>query len=121
MKGPFDGIFAFSQGAGFLHILLHLRETEPDLANLINIKFAISVASFYSKSNQFDDAYKSLIKTPSLLIYGNSDQVIPAEMTIETLDKFIDKTIINHDGGHYVPMNSKIKEILVLFLSRFSN
>ena len=39
-QGPFDGILAFSQGAGLLHILLHLRETDPgDLYRWIDLVF----------------------------------------------------------------------------------
>lgn len=47
-QGPFDGVFAFSQGASFLSVLCALRKGEgrPEACDAIDFDFAVFVSGW---------------------------------------------------------------------------
>ncbi|VDK23899.1 unnamed protein product [Taenia asiatica] len=119
-QGPFDGIFAFSQGAAFVTLLQFLMEQHPQEWNAPTVKFAILVATFKSRSSLHAPLYKEPIKMPTLLVYGADDKVIPAEMTEELLPFYAaPQTTFVHPGGHMIPTNAAAKEAFRTFIGQF--
>ncbi|XP_071481343.1 esterase OVCA2-like [Diadema antillarum] len=112
-QGPFDGILAFSQGAALLALICGLRE-QGDSRFIFN--FAILVAGFRSLSSGHDSCFTQKVTCPTLHVFGNTDQVIPKESSEDMLQYFVDPTIINHNGGHYVPATSAEKKVYLSFL-----
>lgn len=104
-QGPFDGILGFSQGAAFVAILCVMQQRK-----LLQIKFdfAIIISGFKSLCAPHAVFYNEKIDIPSLHIYGQSDQVIPREVTEELCELFINKRTIIHEGGHYIPSKKEI-------------
>ncbi|XP_053979215.1 esterase AGAP003155 [Hylaeus volcanicus] len=104
-SGPFDGILGFSQGATFVTILCFMQQKK-----LLQIKFdfAIIISGFKSLCANHAIYYDEKIKIPTLHIYGESDQIIPADMAKEVSEFFINKKIVTHEGGHYIPSKKEI-------------
>ncbi|RNA06298.1 ovarian cancer-associated protein 2 -like [Brachionus plicatilis] len=118
-QGPFDGILAFSQGACIGSILCQIskiNETSEHKFKNIKFKFAILVAGFKSRQSQHDSYYEKKIQVPTLHIMGESDRVIPKEMSISLLDYFFEPKIFEHSGGHFVPTNAEAKNSIIQFL-----
>lgn len=115
-QGPFDGIVAFSQGATFAAHLCYLRQ-QPE--SKIRFSFAILCAGFKSKSTEHSKYYGEKITCPVLHVYGDTDKVIPKEMSIELQSIFDDSTVLNHAGGHYIPATAPDRKVYQAFLDRF--
>lgn len=118
-QGPFDGILAFSQGACIGSILCQIAKineiSEHKFKN-IQFKFAILVAGFKSGQSQHSIFYDQKIQIPTLHIMGETDRVIPKEMSIKLLDYFVEPKTFDHSGGHFVPTNAEAKNSIVQFL-----
>ncbi|OQR75322.1 ovarian cancer-associated 2 protein-like [Tropilaelaps mercedesae] len=73
-EGPFDGMFAFSQGASFAALLLHLLQ-KPQSVFIVNpkikFKFVVLACGAESRIHQFEEP----IDIPSLHLIGITDQV----------------------------------------------
>lgn len=67
----------------------------------INPQFAIMAAGFRSGSLAHANYYEDLITIPSLHIMGESDDIIPNEMSKSLAMCFDEPTIVEHLGGHY--------------------
>ncbi|XP_011505754.1 PREDICTED: ovarian cancer-associated gene 2 protein homolog [Ceratosolen solmsi marchali] len=104
-QGPFDGLIGFSQGGSFVSILCAMQQLKiiP-----IEFQFAIIISGFISLCKPHEVFYKQKINLPTLHVYGNSDQVIPTYKAKELCDLFIDKEVVLHEGGHYVPGSKHI-------------
>ncbi|VDM18062.1 unnamed protein product, partial [Hydatigera taeniaeformis] len=118
-QGPFDGIFAFSQGAAFVTLLQFLMEQHPQEWNAPTVKFAILVATFKSRCSLHDPLYRESIKMPTLLVYGADDKIIPPEMTEELLPFYAAPQTLVHPGGHMIPTNAAAKEAFREFIGQF--
>ncbi|KAF8571021.1 hypothetical protein P879_01588 [Paragonimus westermani] len=119
-KGPFDGILAFSQGAAFA-LLLHLL-LEQNLCELggFRPRFSILIAPFRSRSSNHIHLYAGTISLPTLVVYGETDEVIPLEMTKDILPIFVPPaTVYSHEGGHFIPTNPDAKRAYEQFLLKF--
>ncbi|KAJ3659414.1 hypothetical protein Zmor_011103 [Zophobas morio] len=105
-EGPFDGIFGFSQGACFVGLLCDLQQR-----GLLRCKFdfAIMAAGFKSGSLPHMKYYSESISIPSLHIFGETDKIIPTEMSEALSDAFVEPEIVKHPGGHYVPASAPQK------------
>ncbi len=121
-QGPFDGIFAFSQGASFGSILCRLSFTNSEKYNFIRFKFAILVAGFKSGQIQHDIYYDldNKINIPSLHLIGTSDKVISSEMSLKLTDYFSNAKVHMHDGGHFIPVNAESKSFYIDFLTEMN-
>lgn len=115
-QGPFDGILAFSQGATFAAHICALRE-KPD--SKLQFKFAILCAGFKSKSTEHMKYYTDPISCPTLHVYGDTDQVIPKEMSIELQSIFTNSTVLAHPGGHHLPAKATERKLYQEFLEQF--
>lgn len=118
-QGPFDGILAFSQGACLGSILCYIskiNETSQHKFKNIQFKFAILVAGFKSGQSQHNFYYDKKIQMPSLHIMGETDRVIPKEMSTSLLDYFFEPKVYQHSGGHFVPTNAEAKNSIIQFI-----
>ncbi|XP_071812664.1 esterase OVCA2-like [Apostichopus japonicus] len=111
--GPFDGILGFSQGASMVGMVCALMEQGD---SRFKFDFAIMIAAFRSHSTQHDVCYSRTIQLPCLHVFGDTDQVIPKEMSEEHLQYFENNTQLNHSGGHFVPASSAQKGVYTEFL-----
>lgn len=100
-EGPFDGILAFSQGACFLGLLCDLQHR--GLTKHIKFDFAIMISGFKSQSLPHLKYYMDRIEIPTLHVLGETDKVIPTEMSEALSNCFEDPVIVRHPGGHYLP------------------
>lgn len=123
-QGPFDGVFSFSQGASLASILCRIAQinltNESFKFRNIKFKFAIIVAGFKSGQTQHDIYYnlEDKIKLPTMHIIGETDKVIPKDMSQLLLDYFLNPKVYNHAGGHFVPVNAEAKNAFIEFFNQ---
>lgn len=115
-KGPFDGVLGFSQGAALVSLLCSLQELKPD--GPIKFDFAILVASFKSNSQQHQYLYETKVTIPTLHVFGETDGVIPKDMSEELLQHYENYNTLQHPGGHFLPSSSPQKKIYIQFLEQ---
>ncbi|XP_076259545.1 esterase AGAP003155 [Rhynchophorus ferrugineus] len=106
-EGPFDGILGFSQGACFLGLLCDLQQR--GLTKHIKFNFAICFSGFKSQSWPHLKYYLDTLELPSMHVFGETDKVIPTEMSEALALCFKDPLIVRHGGGHYVAASSAQK------------
>ena len=74
-----------------------------------------------SSTSNNDDKDNKLIKDiPLLLVYGKTDQYVSIERTLKVASCW-DKdlvSIVEHEGGHYIPSHKDVKQKYVDFLSQ---
>ncbi|XP_041968059.1 esterase CG5412 [Aricia agestis] len=111
--GPFDGFMGFSQGACLVGILAAMQQKGylP-----YTFKFAIFASGFRSGSLVHKGFYDEDINLPSLHVYGESDSIIPKEMSESLINLFTNATVAEHLGGHYVACSGSVKEAYLDFL-----
>ncbi|XP_077297636.1 esterase GA18864 isoform X2 [Arctopsyche grandis] len=104
--GPFDGILGFSQGACLAGILAAMQQK-----GLLpyKFKFAIIASGFCSGSLVHKGFYDEEITLPTLHVFGETDKIIPKEMSETLAGVFSDAIIVDHDGGHYLACSGLIK------------
>ena len=107
-----DGIIGFSQGGCFADYIckLHANGKIP-----FDLKFAIFVASKSFDSSDF--ANKPTIKT--LHMYGESDTIIPNDLSKLLCESYDNKIVYVHKGAHIVPSTSSAKIAFKNFVSQF--
>ncbi|CAG9787441.1 unnamed protein product [Diatraea saccharalis] len=111
--GPFDGFMGFSQGACLVGLLAAMQQ-KGYLPYSFN--FAIFASGFRSGSLVHKGFYDDEIDLPSLHVYGESDSIIPKEMSESLINLFIKPIIAEHSGGHYVACSGSIKDAYLDFL-----
>lgn len=112
--GPFDGFMGFSQGACLVGLLAAMQQ-KGYLPYTFN--FAIFTSGFRSGSLVHKGFYDEEITLPSLHVYGESDSIIPKEMSESLINLFIKPVVAEHSGGHYVACSGAIKDAYQDFLS----
>jgi hypothetical protein len=125
-KGPFDGIWGFSQGATVSYILCKLLNDGQLVEKRKNIRFNFAIISATCQGPhepEFDGYYdiEKKISIPSLHLIGKSDWIIPYEKSLEMTKLFVEPTIYIHESGHYIPRTSESKEIYTNFLLKMSD
>jgi len=106
-EGPFDGVMGFSQGACFVGLLCDLQHR--GLTKHIKFDFAIMASGFKSQSLPHMKYYMDTINLPTLHIFGESDKVIPTEMSEALSNCFENPLVVRHEGGHYLPASAPQK------------
>lgn len=106
-KGPFDGVFGFSQGACLAAVMTACLEDRTLVPSLFgpelehpNFKFAIIAAGFKplpQKATEHIWVHK--ITTPTLHMIGEEDKLITPELQQALVDQCIDPVVIRHAGG----------------------
>lgn len=114
--GPFNGILGFSQGAALVAMICALKQRgDPRF----QFDFAILVAGFKSRATEHAEFYQQPITIPSLHVYGDTDRVIPGEMSQELSSYFLNPVLLTHMGGHYIPVCAAQKKVYFPFLDSF--
>ncbi|KAM9321435.1 esterase OVCA2 [Gastrophryne carolinensis] len=114
--GPFNGILGFSQGAALVAMLCALKKQgDPRFS----FDFAILVAGFKSLASEHSSYYQEPITVPTLHVYGDTDRVIPGELSQELASHFVNPVLLTHPGGHYIPVNAAQKKVYFTFLEPF--
>ncbi|XP_051891796.1 esterase OVCA2 [Pristis pectinata] len=114
--GPFDGIMGFSQGAALVSMICALRQQgDPRF----QFNFAILIAGFRSRCKLHNHFYREPITLPSLHVFGETDRVIPGELSQELSTSFLNPTLLTHPGGHFVPTSAPQKQVYFEFLEKF--
>lgn len=67
----------------------------------INPQFAVLAAGFRSGSLAHANYYEDLVSIPSLHIMGETDEIIPIQMSQSLAMCFDEPTVVEHIGGHY--------------------
>lgn len=116
-EGPFDGMLSFSQGASLVSLLAAGRLKDP--SSKVKFRFAILVSGFKSALKAHQNTYTTAIACPSLHIFGDSDSVIPAHLSVDLAEAFENAQIFRHSGGHYVLASAELKTTLIDFLKPF--
>lgn len=81
----------------------------------INPDFAILSSGFRSGSLVHKNYYENPITIPSLHIYGESDEIIPGEMSELLASTFVEPEFLKHPGGHYFPATSQQKQDYIIY------
>lgn len=84
----------------------------------IKPEFAILSSGFRSGSLAHKNFYENPITIPSLHIFGESDEIIPGEMSELLSSTFVEPEFLKHPGGHYFPATSQQKQE---FINYFQN
>ncbi|XP_062816118.1 esterase OVCA2 isoform X2 [Anolis carolinensis] len=117
-RGPFSGMMGFSQGAALVGILCALcQQGDPRFP----FRFALLVSGFQSKAKPHHVYYDAPIAVPSIHIFGENDQVIPAAMSRELAARFEGPRTLLHPGGHFVPAAGPQRKEYVAFLDQFGH
>lgn len=82
---------------------------------MIEPRFAIIAAGFKSRSLAHKNYYYCPITIPSLHIYGETDEIITKEMSLELAEHFDEPSFITHPGGHYFPATTQQKQLYIDF------
>ncbi|KAM5181940.1 esterase OVCA2 [Mantella aurantiaca] len=114
--GPFNGILGFSQGAALVAMICALKQRQDPR---FQFDFAILVAGFKSLSTEHAEFYQQPITVPSIHVYGDTDTVIPGEMSQELASYFVNPVLVTHTGGHYIPVCAAQKKVYFSFLDSF--
>lgn len=128
-KGPFDGVWGFSQGATMTHFLVNTvldsrnNQTNNNLRNSIDFKFAILTATsksahvflagfedrFYRKDHRLD--------MPSLFIIGKMDKITEYSKALELTEYYERPRVYVHEKGHFIPSDKESKQVYAEFLN----
>ncbi|XP_063235121.1 esterase OVCA2 isoform X2 [Bacillus rossius redtenbacheri] len=110
---PIHGVLAFSQGASLAGMLCLLQEQK-----CLNFKFdfAILVAGFVSQCSLHEKYYSGQVSIPTLHVIGETDSVIPKEMSEALMAHFKDPVVLAHPGGHFVPATGELRSAYVAFI-----
>ncbi len=122
-QNQFDGIIGFSQGGTLATIIASLCDNKYAFNGL---KYLIIISSPEINHTILNSSiikiknYNECIATKAIFIVGKSDEWVPSDSTIELSNRYANKVIIYHDGGHYVPSQrhilSQIKDQLHKFM-----
>lgn len=85
------------------------------LVTPIKPNFAILSSGFRSGSLAHLNYYEEMVIIPSMHIYGESDTIIPQEMSSLLAASFEEPKIVKHPGGHYFAASSNQKQIYIDF------
>ncbi|XP_063002573.1 esterase OVCA2 [Elgaria multicarinata webbii] len=114
--GLVDGLLGFSQGAALVGIICALKQQgDPRF----QFDFAIVIAGFKSRAVSHRSYYQGPIGVPSLHVLGETDRVIPAEMSRDLASHFTEPVVLTHPGGHFVPASAPQKKAYLEFLAQF--
>lgn len=136
-QGPFDGVFAFSQGASTAALALALV---PELA--ASVRFAVLVGGFepmdpdmaeklYHRheseigeeaggegSAPVSERVKKMNEVRSLHVHGVNDAMVSKQRVERLMNAFDDPELFEHGGGHGIPtgpdFRARLKEFILL-------
>lgn len=114
--GPWAGIFGFSQGA--MLAALVMAEDPSCVTECAIIAGAAWPTCVAHKLERMENGQMDVTPTRSLHIIGASDAINPPEQALRVARAFgLSASVLNHDGGHIVPMDEKSMEQYVQFIN----
>lgn len=84
----------------------------------INPQFAVLAAGFRSGSLAHSNYYEDLLPIPSLHIMGETDEIIPFQMSKSLAMCFEEPKIVEHMGGHYFAATAQQRPHYVEFFKK---
>jgi Serine hydrolase (FSH1) len=78
-------------------------------------QFAVCSSGFKSGSLVHLNYYCKKVEIPSLHIFGETDDIIPKDMSLALASTFVDPEILMHLGGHYFAATVKEKQTYINF------
>lgn len=84
----------------------------------IKPQFAILSAGFRSGSLAHANYYEDLVTIPSLHVMGETDQIIPYQMSKSLSMCFDEPNIVEHLGGHYFAATAQQRPHYVEFFEK---
>lgn len=72
-------------------------------------------SGFLSGSLVHMSAYEEPISIPTLHIYGQTDEIIPKQMSESLAAQFKNVEVLEHSGGHYFPATAQQKQTFINF------
>jgi pimeloyl-ACP methyl ester carboxylesterase len=117
IEGPFDGVMAFSQGAGLAAMyLVHKLLQEPKQDSHFKVAiFISSIATIYDPVTWFKDSQVRRldpavdgqpISIPTAHIWGMQDRLQSECRAVSELSDKASRSVFIHDGGHSLPSSS---------------
>lgn len=106
------GLLGFSQGACFAGLLCDLSARGM---TSIKPEFAVLSSGFRSGSLVHLNFYENKVQIPSLHIFGETDEIIPKDLSIALAETFVDPQVLVHPGGHFLPAQAAQKPTYVDF------
>ncbi|CEO96047.1 hypothetical protein PBRA_004737 [Plasmodiophora brassicae] len=99
-RGPFDGILGFSQGACMAAVYCAAQQANQfDNA----FRFAILAGGFVPRAPDLQPLFSTPIAIPSLHIVGDTDTMVPPEVSMHLSTCFASPAVHHHPGGHFIP------------------
>jgi fermentation-respiration switch protein FrsA (DUF1100 family) len=112
-RGPYDGVFGFSQGAALTGVLAALNARPGGPA----FRFAIMVGGFLPADPQLRSLFpERLLKLPSLHLIGARDGIVPPQLSNALAARFERPVVVSHYGGHVIAANGNISSQVSTFL-----
>eukprot|EP00668_Euglena_longa_P001762 GGOE01002072.1.p1 GENE.GGOE01002072.1~~GGOE01002072.1.p1 ORF type:complete len:274 (+),score=51.80 GGOE01002072.1:73-822(+) len=133
LKGPYDGILGFSQGAMMAALMLAvvMGDSEVDAVDLprptrhalkAHLRFGILAGGFKPRDIRLHRLFAEPVRgVQTLHIIGESDALVPPERSHELADLFADAEVMTHAGGHYIPASAEHRTVYRDFLQRVHN
>jgi predicted esterase len=116
-RGPFDGVFGFSQGAALAALLVALPALGPAAAPPA-FGFAIMVGGFQSNDARHAPWFAAgALAVPSLHIIGRADSIVAPGASHALAARFAAPVIVEHDGGHVIAATPAVREASRQFLT----
>lgn len=144
-EGPFDGIFGFSQGGMIASMVLQHQRTSllghRVLVNVMKVAvtyglyrvlscdcstvenpsqtpFAFKFGIFFAAAACSNPQYASVQKVnlPSVHVIGETDAVVVKDRSQALLELYENPAVYYHPGGHYIPTNKEVKDVLREFV-----
>jgi predicted esterase len=105
------GVFGFSQGAVFVHLLL----AHPPFFD--RIKYGI-LASGFPAQHLCDSkaSHQRMVDVPTLHLIGRKDTSVAPKHSQELVDLFKNAAVLWHDKGHIIPQQSEQCYTIISFL-----
>lgn len=120
-KGPFDGVFGFSQGAALTGLLVGLRAPDgrPSAERALRFDFAMIVSGFPARDPELARLYarEDSYALPSLHLFGRSDGIVPEEDSRALAAHFANPVLVEHGGGHVVAGGAAVRASVSAFLA----
>lgn len=125
-NGPFDGVFGFSQGAGFAGMLASAFEDPSRYPKLKlpngqgPLRFCIAVSGFRARDPSLDTLFPSSgIQTPFLHVLGRADQIVDEDRAQTLVQAAANSRVEYHESGHVIPSQAAWRNFFRDFIATF--
>jgi pimeloyl-ACP methyl ester carboxylesterase len=114
--GPFDGVFAFSQGC---HLAAALMSATPhNESNGQLFRFAVFVGAAPSPKFDLKDGKRERsLDVPVLHVIGRNDRHrLQSQEFVSMHSDASDSVVLEHDGGHHVPIDVVVRYTITRYM-----